>query len=133
MKKLIILSVILFTSIVTFALQPSYNYRYVVQFHSHCCGVPGVAPLNNCITSFKKKNKIKKLSYFLISPMGREGEYYMAFQLTELSTKQVALFIKQIDATAIKMKDKGSITTEQNMVVDKESLSSRTTTTKKTI
>ena len=65
--------------------------------------------------------------------MGREGEYYMAFQLTELSTKQVALFIKQIDAIAIKMKDKGSITTEQNMVVDKESLSTRTTTTKKTI
>lgn len=65
--------------------------------------------------------------------MGREGEYYMAFQLTELSTKQVALFIKQIDAIAIKMKDKGSATTEQNMVVDKESLSSRTTTTKKTI
>ena len=65
--------------------------------------------------------------------MGREGEYYMAFQLTELSTKQVALFIKQIDATAIKMKDKGSITTEQNMVVDKESLSLKTTTLKKTI
>ena len=65
--------------------------------------------------------------------MGREGEYYMAFQLTELSGKQVSLFIKQIDATAIKMKDKGSTTTEQNMVVDKESLSSRTTTTKKTI
>ena len=65
--------------------------------------------------------------------MGREGEYYMAFQLSELSRKQVAFFIKQIDATAIKMKDKGSATTEQNMVVAKENLSSRTITTKKTI
>ena len=69
----------------------------------------------------------------MISPMGKEGEYYMAFQLTELSGKQVAFFIKQIDDAVIKMKDKGSATTEQYMVVDKESLSSRTTTTKKTI
>ena len=133
MKKIIILSAVLFTSILTFAESPSDTYRYVVQFHSQCCGVPGAAPLINCITSFKKKNKIKKVTYYLISPMGKEGEYYMAFQLTELSKKQVALFIKQVDATAIKMKDKGSATTEQNMAVNKESLSSRTTTTKKTI
>ena len=65
--------------------------------------------------------------------MGKEGEYYIAFQLTELSKKQVTLFIKQIDDAVIKMKDKGRATTEQNMAVDKESLSSRTTTTKKTI
>lgn len=133
MKNLIILSAVLLASISASAEVPSDTYRYVVQFHSQCCGVPSASPLINCITSFKKKNKIKKVTYYLISPMGKEGEYYMAFQLTELSKKQVALFIKQVDATAIKMKDKGSATTEQNMAVNKESLSSRTTTTKKTI
>jgi len=86
-----------------------------------------------CIASFKKKNKFKSLSYYLVSPMGKEGEYFMAFTLKELNKKQTALFIKQIDAIALKMKDKGSCTTEQNLVIDKESLSSRTTMVKKSI
>ena len=112
---------------------PSTTYRYVVQFNSQCCGVPNASPLVECIASFKNKNKIKKIVYYLISPMGREGEYYMAFQLTELSKKQVSLFIKQIDATVLLMKDKGNATTEQNLVVNKSTLSSRTTITKKMI
>lgn len=65
--------------------------------------------------------------------MGREGEYYMAFPLKELSKKQIILFIKQVDVASLIMKDKGSCTTEQNMVIDKESLSSRTTILKKSL
>ena len=65
--------------------------------------------------------------------MGREGEYHMAFPLTEMSKKQSTLFIKQINSLAETLKDKGSLTTEQNMVVDKENLSSRTVITKKTL
>ena len=57
----------------------------------------------------------------------------MAFPLVELSKKQTALFIKQMDSLAETLKDKGSATTEQNMVVDKSTLSSRTTIIKKTI
>lgn len=133
MKHFIILSAIILTWIIADAAIHPITYRYVIQFNSQCCGVPDAAPLMKAIQDFKKKNKIKKITYFLISPMGREGEYYMAFPLTELSKKQVALFIKQIDTTTLKMKDKGSCTTEQNMAVDKESLSSRTTITKKAI
>ena len=65
--------------------------------------------------------------------MGKEGEYHMAFSLTELSKKQTALFIKQMDSLIETLKDKGSATTEQNMIVDKSTLSSRTTIIKKTI
>ncbi len=54
----------------------------------------------------------------------------MAFSFSELSKKQVDLFIKQIDVTTIKIKDKGSATTEHNMEIDKKSLSSRTIFTK---
>ena len=117
--------------ITTIAKPTAYSYRYVVKFNSECCGVPNAAPLFKCIASFKKKNKIKTLSYYLISPMGREGEYFMAFPLKELNKKQTALFIKQVDATVLKMKDKGSCTTEENLLIDKENLSSRTTTIKK--
>ena len=127
------MSVILFTGIISKAGAHPVPYRYVIQFNSECCGVPDATPLMKAIQVFKKKNKIKKITYFLISPMGREGEYHMAFPLTELTKKQTALFIKQMDSLAETLKDKGTATTEQNMVVDKQSLSSRTTFTKKTL
>ncbi len=133
MKIISVVSIFLLSALLTSAKLPPVTYRYVVQFNSQCCGVPDAAPLIKCIASFKKKNKIKKIIYYLISPMGREGEYYMAFPLKELSKKQVTLFINQIDATTVKMKDKGSCTTEQHMVVEKESLSSRTTIIQKTL
>ena len=95
--------------------------------------MPDETALMNALKVFKKKNKVKKITYYLISPMGKEGEYHMAFPLTELSKKQTALFIKQMDLLAESLKDKGSATTEQNMVVDKSTLSSRTTIIKKTI
>ncbi len=133
MKSLIILSFFIAGSIATKAAPPPVTYKYVVKFNSECCGVPDAAPLLKSIASFKKKNKIKKISYYLISPMGREGEYYMAFNLSELCKKQRSRFIKEIDATVINMKDKGSCTTEQNLTIDKNSLSSRTTIIKKEI
>ena len=118
-------------AVAAFAKPPVIAYRFVVKFNSECCGVPNAAPMLKCISAFKKKNKIKSLVYYLISPMGREGEYFMAFPLKELNKSQTALFIKQIDATVLKMKDKGSCTTEHNMIIDKESLSARTTIIKK--
>ena len=133
MKHLIILSAILLSGIFTNAETHPVKYRYVIQFNSECCGVPDETALMNAVRVFKKKNKVKKMTYFLISPMGKEGEYHMAFPLTELSKKQTVLFIKQMDSLAETLKDKGSATTEQNMVVDKSTLSSRTTIIKKTI
>ena len=123
----------LFTSILAKAETHPASYRYVIQFNSQCCGVPDAAPLIKAIQNFKKKNKIKKITYYLISPMGREGEYYMAFPLSEMNKIQTILFIKQMDAVTLLMKDKGSASTEQNLAINKESISSRTTITKKTI
>ena len=133
MKHLIILSTILLSGLLAKTEAHPVTYRYVIQFNSECCGVPDAAPLMKAIQSFKKKNKIKKISYFLISPMGREGEYHMAFPLTELNKKQTELFIKQMDAVITTLNDKGSANSEQNMVVDKQNLSPRTTVTKKTL
>ena len=123
---------LLFTGILCAQSQKTV-YRFVVKFNSECCGVPSATPLINSVLKFKKKNNIKKLAYYKISPMGREGEYYMAFQLKELTEKKLVMFMKEINATVLKMKDKGSASTEENLVMDKESLSSRTTIVKKTI
>ncbi len=123
---------LLFTGILSAQSQKTV-YRYVVKFNSECCGVPSVTPLVNSVLKFKKKNNIKKLAYYKISPMGREGEYYMAFQLKELTEKKLVMFMKEINATVLKMKDKGSATTEENLIIDKQDLSGRTTITKATI
>ncbi|MCY7292512.1 MAG: hypothetical protein LH615_10070 [Ferruginibacter sp.] len=133
MKKIISISIALFLTFSLYAQKQITVYRYVVKFNSECCGVPDAAPLLKSLAKFKKKNYIKKLSYYKISPMGKEGEYYMAFQLKELTEKKLVLFMKEIDATVLKMKDKGSASTEENMVIDKQSLSSRTTIKKPTL
>lgn len=133
MKQLGIFTVILLSPMLILAKVPPTTYACVVKFNSQCCGVPNSSPILKYITSYKKKNKIKSITYYLISPMGREGEYYMVFSLNELNKTQKDLFTKQIGYTAKSMKDKGSCTTEQQMVIDKESLSSQTTITKKTI
>jgi len=133
MKKIIIISIALLLTFALYAQTQKTVYRYVVKFNSECCGVPDAAPLLTNITKFKKKHHIKKLSYYKFSPIGREGEYYMAFQLKELTEKKQHLFIKEINATVIKMKDKGSASTKEHMVIDKQSLSGRTTITKATL
>ena len=130
MKKIITLSITLLLTIAMFAQKLPTTYRYVVKFNSECCGVPNAAPLLQSIKNFKKKNNVKQLTYYKIAPMGREGEYYMAFTLSEMNKKKSTSFIKDINATTLKMKDKGNASTEENMVFDKESVSARTTVTK---
>lgn len=89
------------------AQQDSTSYPVVIQFNSIGTGVPGDSALRSCITCFKKKNKIEKLTASRIGPLGREGEYWLAFSLTELTKKQAALFRKQIKAVAEKKPDRG--------------------------
>ena len=133
MTTLFIILASLLIAVTAAAKLPALTYRYVVKFNSECCGVPNAAPILKCIATFKMKHKIKSVYYYFISPMGREGEYFMAFNLKELTKKQSVLFIKETDITTLKMKEKGNCTTEQNFVIDKESLSPRTTILKKAI
>lgn len=133
MKKIITITITLLFALSLFAQTQKTVYRYVVKFNSECCGVPDAAPLLKCIASFKKKYKVKNFTYYRIAPMGREGEYYMAFQLKELSEKNLVLFMKQVNAISLKMKSKGNVSTEENMIIDKQSLSGRTTILKEKI
>lgn len=67
-----------------------------IQFHSVCCGVPSEIPVVKMIKSFKKKNHIKSITAYHIGPLGKEGEYDLAFQLTELNKSQRVKLIGQL-------------------------------------
>lgn len=105
--------------------QDSTTYAVVIQFQSMCCGVPDDAPLRSFINSFKKRNKLKKITAWHIGPMGKEGEYWLAFPLKEMKAKQMAAFKKQAKEVTGKLKNKGAASYEENMVVINSALPGR--------
>jgi hypothetical protein len=109
--------------------QQADTYPVIVSFNSMCCGVPSDTPLMNMIQRFKKQYKIKQVTADKIGPMGREGEYYLAFRLKEFSKAQKIKFIQQLKKTAATMKDKGSAEVRENETVNKADLSSGTAVT----
>ncbi len=111
------------------AFAQNTTYPVVVSFNSMCCGVPSNAPVLKLIQSVKKQYKIKKVTVDSIGPMGREGEYYLAFRLKEFSKTQKIKFIQQLKRTAATMKEQGSAEIKENETVNKADLSSRTTVT----
>jgi hypothetical protein len=120
MKKYILLVAAFFITTAIFAQKSdSLYYRITVKFGSVAMGVPSDQPVLDYVSAFKKKYKIKKIKYDRIGPMGREGEYYMAFPLKELTKKQQAVFVKNITAIAAKMKDRGYASTVENESVNK--------------
>jgi hypothetical protein len=100
----------------------STKYPLIIKFGSECCGVPSDAPLKKEIKYFKSKNKIKSLKAIKISPMGREGEYWICFKLRELSKKQKINFSDKLCKTTKKMTDKGYASCETDTQVIKSTL-----------
>ena len=129
MQKLIISLFTVFMFAATAKSQEAAPYPVVVSFNSMCCGVPADTPLMNMIKKFKKQYKIKQVIADRIGPMGREGEYYLAFRLKEFSKAQKIKFIQQLKKTAATMKDQGSADIRENETIDKAGLSRGTTVT----
>ena len=109
----------------TASAQQKDTYPVIVSFNSMCCGVPSNAPVMKLVKAFKKQYKIKQVAVDSIGPMGREGEYYLAFRLKEFSKAQKIKFIQQLKNTAATMKEQGFAEIKENETVDKASLSSR--------
>lgn len=128
MQKLFFAIYLTVISAVAFA-QKSITYPVVVRFGSFCCGVPSSAPVKKLVKNFKKQYKIKQVAVDSIGPMGREGEYYLAFRLKEFSKSQRAKFIQQLTKTATTMKEQGNAEIMKNETVIKTDLSSGATIT----
>ena len=100
-------------------------YPLVMSFQSECCGVPSDSALRVFIRSFKKQYKIKKITACHVGPMGREGEYYLAFKLNELSKKQAAYFIAKIKLIKKLPSDKGLWSFKEKEAIDPETIPKR--------
>jgi hypothetical protein len=109
--------------------QNSTTYPVIVSFGSLCCGVPSDEPVIKLIKNFKKQYKIKQIAVDNIGPMGREGEYYLAFRLKEFSKAQKIKFIQQLKKTAPTMKEQGYAEIRENETVNKADLSSSASVT----
>lgn len=128
MKKIFfILSIYILAAVSAFA-QKSTTYPVVITFNSICCGVPSSEPVTKLVQRFKKQYKIKKVSADRIGPMGREGEYWLAFGLKEFSKVQKIKFIEELKKTAATMTDKGTAEVRENETVDLAANSTVTTT-----
>lgn len=101
------------------------TYPISVKFLSVCCGVPSDSPLKQQIREFKKKYKIKKIKATRIGPLGREGEYDLAFELNGISPARKREFIKRMKKASLQMKDKGKAAIELNAQYDRNSLPAR--------
>ena len=105
----------------TINAQQKDTYPVIVTFNSMCCGVPSNAPVMKLVKAFKKQYKIKQVAVDSIGPMGREGEYYLAFRLKEFSKAQKIKFIQQLKKTATTMKEQGFAEIKEDETVDKGS------------
>lgn len=101
------------------------KYPVAIKFQSVCCGVPSDAPLQKAIKSFKNKNKLSIIKAVHIGPLGREGEYALAFPLNEMNISQKKAFLKMLKTTVKKLTNKGKASIELNASYDPASLPSR--------
>ncbi|CAN5887866.1 hypothetical protein BH11BAC4_BH11BAC4_27340 [soil metagenome] len=120
MKIKILITIIFLSILQSVMAQDSLKMTYplVVSFESHCCGVPAETSLRSFITSYKKKYKIKKLIANRVGPMGREGEYYIAFTLKELNKKQMRDFISMAKKIKPLKSDKGAMSFKEYFEID---------------
>ncbi len=126
MQRLLILICFMMISATAINAQKIYSYPVVVSFNSMCCGVPDSRPVMRLVSNFKKQYKIKRIAVDSIGPMGKEGEYYLAFRLKEMTNAQKIKFIQQLKKIAPTMIDKGSAAVKENLAINKTDLSSRT-------
>jgi hypothetical protein len=102
-----------------------YSYPVAVKFQSVCCGVPSDVPLQKAVKSFKTKYKIAIIDAVHIGPLGREGEYDLAFPLNEMTDPQKKAFIKTLKSAVKKMTNKGKANLQLIASYDPKSLPSR--------
>ena len=94
------------------------KFPFVVGFVSYCCGVPDNTPVIDFTKSFRKKYKTKAISAYKIGPVGKEGEYYLAFPLKELSNSQAKNFIEEMEKVTVIPGDKGGVIYEREFTID---------------
>lgn len=117
--KHLILSLLIFASAsISAQSEGDRKFPLVVGFVSYCCGVPDNTPVINFAKSFRKKHKTKAISAYKIGPVGKEGEYYLAFPLKELNKSQAKIFIEEMEKVTVTPEDNGGIIYQKDFTID---------------
>lgn len=58
--------------------------------------------------------------------MGREGEYYLCFNMKEMNSKNKNYFVKKMKSLCEIKNERGYIVAEENTTIDLKTLSSQT-------
>lgn len=128
LKKMSLLAILSFLMLNVFAQTENIKtYKVSVYFASFAEGVPSAEPLLNFMEKFKKENKLTCICADRVGPLGREGEYKLAFTLDGMKKKTADKFIKQITEVAATMKDRGQATITLDDKINLSELSERTT------
>ena len=128
LKKIGLLALLTFLMMNVFAQTENVKeYKVSVYFGSFAEGVPSEKPLKEFLESFKKENNLTCICADRIGPLGREGEYKLAFTLDGMKKKTADKFIKQISEVAAGMKDRGQATVNLDDKITLSELSERTT------
>lgn len=100
-------------------------YPIVVKFQSKCCGVPDQKPLDSAILLYKIRNHIRIIKADKISPMGREGEYYLAFKKSKFLSRYKKSFTALLEKVCKQMNEPGYIEIEKNATINTADIPSR--------
>ncbi len=98
------------------------TYRVSFAFGSIGTGTPSDKPLLDFLSCFKTCNKLKTLTAVRIGPLGREGEYKLAFPLTELNKTKKKSFIAELKKLAENMNEHGYVTVTENDIINMNAL-----------
>lgn len=128
MKTFIISLICLFSFSAAKAQAGTTTFPVTVYFGSIGTGIPSDKPLKDFITCFKKGCKVKQVIAYHIGPLGREGEYKMAFPLTGMNKAQKESFISQLKDVVPKMNERGHADLAENDTIDMSKLGRATST-----
>jgi hypothetical protein len=94
----------------------------VVQFNSFCCGVPDEQPLQEAIHQVLVNEKKSGILAWKLSPMGKEGEYWICFQTDRTFRSLKHKLIDAIEEVAKQPQERGGITLDSNLNFQQRSI-----------
>ena len=107
MKNILALLMIMLTACSTTNRNTDLGYPIILNFISIGTGVPDAKPVEDFVKKFKTDNGIATVEALRKRPLGKEGEYELAFPLKELNKAQRKLFVADLSAVVKQIKHNG--------------------------
>jgi len=117
----------------TKSIPDSIQYSVLLMFQSVCCGVPDQEPLDKALRKFAKREKTGPIEMWKIGPMGREGEYYLVFDLKKWKPATREKMVHLLEQMSKNLREPGHVSIEKNGILRKSELPERATMEKLTL